>query len=846
MTNPTPSPILTASGRKAGIWPVLFILLSVYLLTVAIRGHAFFALKAPENGIYVPFYNTESASYFRYARMISEGKTVPAIDIPAMFPEGFDVRNTPFAMEAVAGWLHRLPGLRGVPFRLFVEYFDWAFSSLAVFGVFWFGRIVLGGTVPAAAAALLYAVSVATISRTVNGFFEREIFTIPFLALHLALFVRSLRTGTWRSALWPALLMGVVISTWEISKFYLLMIMAYPVLKLVFRFGERDTRDTEQALIRTVLVQTAVLLPLSFLVPYLRLRLFAFSMTMIVQYALIAAVFAGRMIPPAVRDRALAGSAIRAGLFGVFAVGLMLFVPRSEDYSHVYAIFWQKIIRFFHKPADPSELSFAARALWESSFRSPNPHRIAYLFTAFLLIEPVAICLLAKDFFRRKAAIGQEVLLFFSVEFIAAFLLFERLQVFAVITCALGAGYVLGAVLKASAPRWRWVPFVVLAGIVLFEGGKSWTMLAPRPFFYDALRSVLPESEEFGPALPSAVQLIEWIKSRTGERDVVCSDYALCPPILVYTGRPVTLSPYFEPVSRREKIRVVYTSLYGTEDEFCSVLDRYGIDWFVYSIGMDLNTSVYSIRYLVDRMERSTNQAAWLMQFRPERLRRLRLVYQNEFFRVYGVRPGPAPDAGPMGYQACYDEDFFRRNGSGPFEFLMAWRDSYYALFSAATALREKDLVSAERDYQAALGTVPRHPAALVGLARVSLARRRLPEAEVFLARAQEVHPTLESEYGLAVTAAMRGESRTAVERLRNVLRIDPGYPPAVYDYIRILGEQGKTAEAERVLKSAIRGNPGEAGFVRILARLYSATGRKDLADRLMKTITDGGTGPVF
>jgi Flp pilus assembly protein TadD len=121
-----------------------------------------------------------------------------------------------------------------------------------------------------------------------------------------------------------------------------------------------------------------------------------------------------------------------------------------------------------------------------------------------------------------------------------------------------------------------------------------------------------------------------------------------------------------------------------------------------------------------------------------------------------------------------------------------------------------------------------------------------LPEAEVFLARAQEVHPTLESEYGLAVTAAMRGESRTAVERLRNVLRIDPGYPPAVYDYIRILGEQGKTAEAERVLKSAIRGNPGEAGFVRILARLYSATGRKDLADRLMKTITDGGTGPVF
>jgi len=61
-----------------------------------------------------PRFAAEGAAHFRYTEMIAEGKSIPALDVPAQWPEGLRVfRETSPFMEYLFGWTWRLiPGAK--------------------------------------------------------------------------------------------------------------------------------------------------------------------------------------------------------------------------------------------------------------------------------------------------------------------------------------------------------------------------------------------------------------------------------------------------------------------------------------------------------------------------------------------------------------------------------------------------------------------------------------------------------------------------------------------------------------------------------------------------------------
>jgi len=104
------SPNIQAPWKRNVI--LLLALLCIYFFSIYIRSHI---LSHLGKGDYIPYYNTESASYFRYAEMVSRGQEVPAVDYKAQAPDGFQVFNTPIIMEYIVGSLHRLPFFNDIP-----------------------------------------------------------------------------------------------------------------------------------------------------------------------------------------------------------------------------------------------------------------------------------------------------------------------------------------------------------------------------------------------------------------------------------------------------------------------------------------------------------------------------------------------------------------------------------------------------------------------------------------------------------------------------------------------------------------------------------------------------------
>jgi len=63
----------------------------------------------------------ETTQAYRYASMIAEGGTVPAVDSLVMHPAGFETAENSIFEEYIAGGLHRF-AFRGMPFDSYLRF----------------------------------------------------------------------------------------------------------------------------------------------------------------------------------------------------------------------------------------------------------------------------------------------------------------------------------------------------------------------------------------------------------------------------------------------------------------------------------------------------------------------------------------------------------------------------------------------------------------------------------------------------------------------------------------------------------------------------------------------------
>jgi len=121
------------------------------------------------------------------------------------------------------------------------------------------------------------------------------------------------------------------------------------------------------------------------------------------------------------------------------------------------------------------------------------------------------------------------------------------------------------------------------------------------------------------------------------------------------------------------------------------------------------------------------------------------------------------------------------------------------------------DTAAAEAGFTAALALDPRHPRALLGLARLHVARGDDPEALTLLERVPPSASVAREAERLAAEIRTRVDATGDEATLRGRVRANPGDLDARLQLGRVLAARGRYAEALAELLEVVRRDPGHA-----------------------------------
>jgi len=587
-------------------------------------------------------FSSDPAFRFRYVRMYAEGQPIPALDRAAQWPEGLDPRRADFlTQDALVGLTYRLlkPALGdGVDLQRFLRWHVAAWGSLSIFVVYLWARRLSRGRAGALLAAAFYAFALPIYVRTCGNYL-REDFVLPVFFLALYAQTRTAAGGGWRWAAAAAAAHAVALVGWHASSF-LYFFAAVPAAALAVT--SRKSAYVARAALALVAAGA-----IGFAVhPALREKALwsspAFALA-------VAAALTGFLAwrRPALRWWARLG--VLAGAFAaLYALGRPLAAP--GEYSHIYTMVFYKLRYLGTKPADPRLLPLAAREIWTGPANSPTLAAAAALFLAPAL---AALPPLVRGFrgFVRGFAGGEGTFgaatLSFVVLFASLFAIYQRFSVVLVFFAAvLVAGY---RDLYSSRRRLAWL--VIPALLLPLEGVKA-LRYEDRPWPWRALLAAAAAADKGYAATVGDEQyrLIRWFSRQPDVAGAaVVAPIADAAMLLTYAGAPIVLHPIYEAPGMRAKVRACWEALYGPEDEFWRVCEKYDAMYVAYHAAFVAESGPESIRYTYAVTRVPTDSCAWRMQFAPATLRHFVPVFQTVSWRVFlvGAPGSEAPDIGP-------------------------------------------------------------------------------------------------------------------------------------------------------------------------------------------------------
>jgi hypothetical protein len=499
------------------------------------------------------------------------------------------------AMEAPVGVLYRWLN-PAMPLHVFVVWYDCLVSSLSLFGVFFLARALWRSGVAGVFASALYAALYPSYGRTVKNLFLREDFAIPLMIFAIFFTVRALQDERKRDQFLAALFWLAALASWHLTQFVMAPLLVATTLVYL---GKGET----PRLPWFVLTLAAGCL----LIPVLRAKGVFLSPMMCVLYALALAVWING-------GRKRATLVFAAWVAGLLVLGALL--PKSYgEYAHVYELFLYKLRFLGVRPANPADLPWEARLLWEGgAFETASLHEFWH---SLLLCGPLALVMVAYLWTgSKRVPCATNIFIVFTLLLAPLAWMVVRSFVFLGFAVA-----VVAAGLTVERIWGRWLVFVATVSQLM--------MLNFLP-----LKREQATPEEYRP-------IVKWLEGNTATNAVVLASIGDSPVFLAHTGRPIIMHPKFENQRIRDRYREMLAAIYGSEEQFYEFARKYGADYFVYDVGFSYDGQD-SRRYKADKLgPLDAHCAALLFENQPEQLRHFQRIMESGRFTIFRVVTSP-------------------------------------------------------------------------------------------------------------------------------------------------------------------------------------------------------------
>jgi hypothetical protein len=533
----------------------------------------------------------ETTQAYRYARMFSEDGSIPGRDRMVMHPDFMVTSQNSIFEEYVAGGLHRIIG---GDFDSFIRTFCLLFPLLVIPFLFLWMMSAGYDRWSALAACSLYGFLLPAMLRARGESLYRETVALPLLVALGWLTERSL--GEQGRKRYPAAAGAVFIcclAAWKVTAFISFFLLLY----LLWRNWKRG--DVPPALRISL---AAAQIGGALLIPHMRHDMALASP------ATVAAAF---LLLPRTKSLLLPLTAT------VLALGTS-FIGQSAT-GHVASVVSAKLRFLFSHPADPALLSDDARIFWVPGYTSPPPSQVLLLFGIPVL---AAIPGLAP-FWREKR--GSMIFWFLPLS-LAGYLFFDRLLVFLAVA--------LLPVMAMSFSR-RWIIAGASVLIILQSSipGRLASAIASTGLEFQDSSSLLND-RELDPFLA-------WLEYETSEDEAVLSFWHMSGLISAYADRPVVTHTFFENQDNRRTIMRFARSMFLPEDSLVAFMRERECGLLVYQADFLLDRSYSGLLYLAGHREIPDGAVALELQYWPEDLDSLALLYQGPSLRVYALDRAP-------------------------------------------------------------------------------------------------------------------------------------------------------------------------------------------------------------
>jgi len=574
---------------------VVWVLFSIYKISIYQKGTNF--LKSDEFGLF----RVEEATRYRYAKLIAEGKKIPEIDYRIQYPEGLDVKkHFTTTSQYILGYTYRFLGLKKFfPFHVWVIIFMFFYSSLIVFPVYYISR-TYSKILPSIIGTLFYVTSFASYSRTVaGGLVEEDIALFP---MFLTLYLFILHYQKKRKKLFPFITVLTVyfLSGWHVSQFFYFIFLVF-VIFYYFLFD----RNILSAFI-PIFIGSFIA---GFIVPVMRGEKFLFSYSMLLSYSFLISTKIKKFKIPV--------------MLILFLISMFLTNPvlkkHSKNYSHVYTLIINKIKYFGIKPKfskEAEKIPFDAKVLWQGSFVSPKLKEIKKHFSYTLIALVPAILFLILNPADRFIIL---MLIFFNVSFFSLYLLIRRLYVFSIFFFSLLIPFAFNQKNK----KLLYITYLSLIPLIPLNLKHSYKLTQPVARRINSYK----------------MDLIKWMNKHLPENSVILSNIGIAPEIVQNSKFKTVLHNHYESYDIREKTKEFYEKIFEDEKTFYKFCKKYKSNYLIYHWEFIIDSSVNSIRYQVNRIYVSKNSAAFLFHFYPEKLKYFKLIYQNNYYRLFAIKP---------------------------------------------------------------------------------------------------------------------------------------------------------------------------------------------------------------
>jgi hypothetical protein len=472
-------------------------------------------------------------------------------DVPAEFPIGQE-----FLVAWAARELFPETPLHVVALRVMA-----LVSASLVVGVYCAARAASGRVSLGLLAAFLALVTPANY-RTIGFLMVGEDLALPLFVLHLGWLAAALRARSGLLFAASGLALAAALSTWHALSFV-------ATLELLLVFGQALWRGRGPFELRPALWVLAAPLAAGLLVPVLRASGFLVSPAAALTAALVVLSFWRRPGTVSARVLLLGVAAVGAGLGGALA-------PTS--YAHVHAVVLAKLAHLGRLPADPRELSFDARLLWQGPFESLAPLDILAWCGPALALFFAWSCL---RLWRARARNGAELLLV-GLALVAwpAALMFARLS------ALVGIFVPAAAALALVDARRRWLAWSVAGILAVIQAAGFARYLGEHAIDWYPPRAAREE----------LARLVEWVQREIPRDEPILGDFVNSPALLVHAGNAIVLQPKYETDRSRRAAEAFLATLYaGTPAELATLMvERFECRYLLVDVRMLWDQSRYT------------------------------------------------------------------------------------------------------------------------------------------------------------------------------------------------------------------------------------------------------------